>query len=90
MQILNSILKNIKEDAPVQEIRRGLRPTTPLSEVLFKYGIDVLAGSVVTEKDVVLRSVSEGTTFMQLKMKGGIRFVTIIKDYDNIVQKLAG
>jgi uncharacterized protein (DUF4213/DUF364 family) len=75
--------------------RRGsvkmlLGPTTPLSETLFEYGIDILAGSVVTEKDVVLRSVSEGATFMQLKKKGGIRFVSIIKDYDDISRRLSG
>jgi len=66
-----------------------LGPTTPLSETLFDYGIDVLAGSVVTQKEIVLRSVSEGASFMQLKKKGGVRFVTIIKDYDDIIRRLA-
>lgn len=66
-----------------------LGPSTPFSGVLFDYGIDILAGSVVTENDVVLRSVSEGASFMQIKKRGGIRFVTIIRDYDEIVRRLA-
>ncbi|MEN6373291.1 MAG: hypothetical protein ABFD75_00750 [Smithella sp.] len=48
----------------------------------------MLAGSIVTQKDPVLRSVSEGASFMQLKKKGVIRFVTIVRDYDDIVRRL--
>jgi uncharacterized protein (DUF4213/DUF364 family) len=88
--LINNTLPGILGLCRTGSIKMLLGPTTPLSEVLFEYGIDMLAGSVVTEKDVVLRSVSEGATFMQLKMKGGIRFVSIIKDYDDIVRRLAG
>jgi len=37
----------------------------------------------------VLRSVSEGTGFQQLKKNGGVQFVSIIRDYDDIVRRLA-
>jgi uncharacterized protein (DUF4213/DUF364 family) len=66
-----------------------LGPTTPLSEVLFDYGIDILAGSVVTDKETVLKSVSEGASFMQLKARGGVRFVSMVRDFDDIVRRLA-
>jgi len=65
MQILNNLINSIKEDAPVNDVRRGLNWTA------------------------VLKSVSEGASFMQIKKKGGIRFVTMIRDYDDIVRKLA-
>ncbi|OPY74547.1 MAG: hypothetical protein A4E64_02206 [Syntrophorhabdus sp. PtaU1.Bin058] len=88
--LLNNTLSGILGLCREGSVKMLLGPTTPLSGVLFDYGIDMLAGSVVTEKDRVLRSVSEGATFMQLKMRGGIRFVSMIKDYDDIVRRLAG
>jgi uncharacterized protein (DUF4213/DUF364 family) len=41
--------------------------TTPLSTVLFDYGIDSLSGTVVTRPDSVLDAVSQGATYRQLK-----------------------
>lgn len=87
--LLNNTLAGILALCRRDSVKMLLGPTTPLSETLFDYGIDVLAGSVVTQKEVVLRSVSEGASFMQLKKKGGVRFVTIIKDYDDIIRRLA-
>jgi uncharacterized protein (DUF4213/DUF364 family) len=86
--LLNGTLPGILGFCRKGSVKMLLGPTTPLSEVLFEYGIDMLAGSVVTEKDTVLRSLSEGANFMQLKKKGGIRFVSIIKDYDDIIRRL--
>jgi len=88
--LINNNLPGILELCRKGSVKMLLGPTTPLSDVLFEYGIDILAGSVVTEKDVVLRSVSEGASFMQLKKKGGIRFVSIIRDRDDIARRLAG
>jgi uncharacterized protein len=88
--LINHTLPGILGLCREGSIKMLLGPTTPFSEVLFEYGIDMLAGSVVTEKDVVLRSVSEGANFMQIKKRGGIRFVSIIKDYEDIVRRLAG
>jgi uncharacterized protein (DUF4213/DUF364 family) len=88
--LINKTLPGILGLCREGSVKMILGPTTPLSEVFFEYGIDMLAGSVVTEKDTVLRSVSEGATFMQLKMRGGIRFVSMIKDYDDIIRRLAG
>jgi uncharacterized protein (DUF4213/DUF364 family) len=50
--------------------------TTPLSSVLFDYGISAISGTLVTEPDSVLRGASQGATFRQLK---GIRLVTMTK-----------
>jgi uncharacterized protein (DUF4213/DUF364 family) len=48
--------------------------TAPLSPLLFDYGVDAVSGAKVTEPDVVLRYVSQGATFRQLK---GIRLLTM-------------
>jgi uncharacterized protein (DUF4213/DUF364 family) len=53
-----------------------LGPTTPLSPVLFDYGVDVVSGTVVVEPETVLRQVSQGATFRQME---GIRLLTMEK-----------
>jgi uncharacterized protein (DUF4213/DUF364 family) len=50
--------------------------TAPLSPVLFDYGIDAVAGTLVTDAEVVLRSVSQGATYRQIK---GVRRLTMRK-----------
>lgn len=51
-----------------------LGPTTPLSPVLFDYGVDMLAGVVVTDPPVALRHAAEGSIFRQMR---GVRLVTM-------------
>jgi uncharacterized protein (DUF4213/DUF364 family) len=51
-----------------------LGPTTPLSPVLFDYGVDVIAGTRVIDPAAVLRYASQGATFRQMK---GVRLLTM-------------
>jgi hypothetical protein len=88
--LINHTVEGILELCKKGSVKMLLGPTTPLTEVLFEYGIDMLSGSIVIEKDVVLRSISEGAGFMQVKKNGGIRFASMIKDYDDIIRRLAG
>jgi len=53
-----------------------LGPTTPLSPVLFDYGVDVISGTRVIEPETVLLYVSQGATFRQMK---GVRLLTMRK-----------
>jgi uncharacterized protein (DUF4213/DUF364 family) len=50
--------------------------STPLSPLLFDYGISALSGTRVIEPETVLRCVSQGATFRQLK---GVRRLTMQK-----------
>jgi hypothetical protein len=54
-----------------------LGPSTPLSPVLLETGVDVLSGTVVEDVGRVLRSISQGATFRQIKRMGGLRLVTM-------------
>jgi hypothetical protein len=51
-----------------------LGPSTPLSPVLFDYGVDVVSGTRVVDVDVALRCLSEGATFHQIR---GVRLLTM-------------
>lgn len=53
-----------------------LGPSTPLSPVLFDYGVDVLSGAVVTAIEPVLRTVSQGGDFRQVH-RAGVRLVNM-------------
>ena len=52
-------------------------PTTPLSPVLFDFGVDVLAGLEVVEPGKVIRSISEAATFPQIE---GVKRITMAKE----------
>jgi len=51
-----------------------LGPSTPLSPLLFDYGIDVISGTLVDDIERVLRGVSQGANFRQIS---GKRLVTM-------------
>jgi uncharacterized protein (DUF4213/DUF364 family) len=54
-----------------------LGPTTPMAPVLLDYGIDIISGSVVTDRGLALKYIGEGANFRQLKSSGCIRLVTM-------------
>lgn len=55
-------------------------PTSPLSPVLFDYGIDVIAGVKVVEAEKTICSISEGAIFSQVK---GVKLITMAKEGKN-------
>jgi uncharacterized protein (DUF4213/DUF364 family) len=53
-----------------------LGPTTPLTPLLFDYGIAALSGIKVADEDRVIRHVKEGATFQQIH-HAGVRLLTM-------------
>jgi uncharacterized protein (DUF4213/DUF364 family) len=53
-----------------------LGDTAPLSPVLFEHRVDAISGTRVVDPDLVMRCVSEGATYRQMK---GIRQLTMTK-----------
>jgi hypothetical protein len=51
-------------------------PTSPLSTILFDYGIDAICGSKIIDSDQLIRSISEGATFKEVT---GVRLFTLTK-----------
>jgi uncharacterized protein (DUF4213/DUF364 family) len=54
-----------------------LGPSTPLSPVLFDYGVDVIGGTRVVDAELALRCLSEGATFRQIE---GVRLLTLERE----------
>jgi uncharacterized protein len=63
-----------------KSLKMLLGPTTPMSDALLDYGVDIVSGSRVIDEMTALRSISEGATFRQLKRTGSIRLVSMAKD----------
>jgi uncharacterized protein len=55
-----------------------LGPTTPLTPLLYDYGIDILSGSVVEDIPNVLLMVSQGAGFRQIH-NAGVRLVNMMR-----------
>jgi uncharacterized protein (DUF4213/DUF364 family) len=51
-------------------------PTTPLTPFLFNYGISVLSGTAVVDKEAAFRCISQGATFREVR---GVRRITMAK-----------
>ena len=51
-------------------------PTSPLSPILFHYGIDAICGSKIIDPDRLIRTISEGATFKEVT---GVRLLTLSK-----------
>jgi uncharacterized protein (DUF4213/DUF364 family) len=54
-----------------------LGPTTPLTPLLFDYGIDALSGTKVVDEARVIRHVKEGATFQQIH-HAGVQLLTML------------
>jgi uncharacterized protein len=78
--LINHTLPGLLRLCPGNSIKMLLGPTTPMTEVLFDYGVDVISGSRVTDEEVVLRHISEGANFRQLKRGGGIALLSMVRD----------
>jgi len=55
-----------------------LGPTTPLTPLLFDYGIDALSGTKVVDETRVIHHVKEGATFQQIH-HAGVRLLTMTR-----------
>lgn len=76
MTLLNHTLEGLLKLCSPRARVIMLGPTTPLSPVMFDYGIHLLCGSVVSEIDAVLQAVRQGANFRQVH-KAGVRLVSM-------------
>jgi len=73
----NHTLEHLLEICQTKAYILMLGDTTPMSPVLFNYGIDAVCGVKVVNTKLVLNSVSQGANFRQIR---GIKLLTMFKD----------
>jgi uncharacterized protein (DUF4213/DUF364 family) len=56
-----------------------LGPSTPLSPVLFEYGVDIMSGARIVDEEAVLRTVGQGASFRQVE---GVKLLTFANEKD--------
>lgn len=75
--LINHTLPGILRLCKKGSLKMLLGPTTPMTPAFFDYGIDIVSGSVVMDKETALKYIGEGANFRQLKSSGCIRLVTM-------------
>ena len=57
-----------------------LGPSTPLSPVLFDFGVSIVSGTLVENPRATLMGVGQGISLHQLRQNGCVRFVTMKRE----------
>lgn len=78
MTMTNHTLEPLLELCPPESFVIVMGPTTPLSPVMFDFGVDVVCGAIVTEIGPVLEVLSQGGEFRQLH-RAGVKLVNLRK-----------
>ncbi len=77
--LINHTLLGLLKLCPQKSLKMLLGPTTPMTTLLFDYGIDIISGSFVVDEAAALKYISEGINFRQLKRTGSVKLVTLMK-----------
>ena len=72
--LINGTFDEVMGALPEDCFKVMLGPTTPLSPLLFEYGMDVVSGVIVSDVSRALQDVSEGASFRQIR---GVRRVSM-------------
>jgi uncharacterized protein (DUF4213/DUF364 family) len=75
--LVNHTLDSLLALCPSKATVMLLGPSTPLSPVLFDYGVNILSGTYVVDETAVLRTVGQGASFRQVQ---GARLLTFVHD----------
>jgi uncharacterized protein (DUF4213/DUF364 family) len=75
--ILNRTMEDLLKLCQPEATVMVLGPSTPLSPVLFDYGVDILSGTRVVDEAAVLRTVGQGASFRQVQ---GVKLLTFTKE----------
>jgi len=76
VSLLNHTLSDLLALRRTDALVLLMGPSTPMSPILYDWGVDILSGSEVTHIDAVRAALCQGAGFRQLH-KSGIRLVTL-------------
>jgi len=75
--LINDSLDMLLERVSSKAVTMMVGPSTPLSPVLFEYGFSYLCGTRVIDEAAVLKSISEGATFREVR---GVDLLTMKRE----------
>jgi uncharacterized protein (DUF4213/DUF364 family) len=75
--LINHTLDHLLTLCSPKAIVMVLGPSTPLSPILFDYGVDILSGTFVVNEAAVLRTVGQGAVFRQVE---GTKLLSFVRD----------
>lgn len=75
--LMNGTFENLARLFPSNSFVIMMGPSTPMSARLFDYGIDILAGSKVSDPQTLSRYITQGSTLHKVD---GLRRITIAKN----------
>ncbi len=78
MTLANHSLEKLLALCSPQALILLLGPSTPLTPLMYEYGIDLLSGSFVEQIEPVMRAVEQGANFRQVH-RAGVRLVTMCR-----------
>lgn len=75
--LINHTLEGLLPLCPRSSFTMLLGPTTPMTDVIFDHGIDMISGSLVIDQELALTCIKQGANFRQLKRSGAIKLLTM-------------
>lgn len=78
--LINHTLKGLLPLCPRSSFTMLLGPTTPMTNIIFDYGINMISGSLVIDQELALTCIKQGANFRQLKRSGAIKLLTMEKN----------
>ncbi len=75
--LLNGTFEALAKLFPPQALVVMLGPSTPLSPVLFDYGVNMLGGAVVTNPEAVFHYIGQGSSLHGVP---GVKRITLVKE----------
>lgn len=79
MAMVNHTIEGLLSLCGPQATVLVLGPSTPLSPVLYDYGVTMISGAIVTDIEPVLNTLSQAGNFRQIH-HAGVRLVTMTKE----------
>jgi uncharacterized protein len=77
--LINHTLDGLLALCPAQATVMLLGPSTPLSPILFDYGVNIISGTRVVDEAAVFRTVGQGASFRQVE---GVKLLTFIHEQE--------
>ncbi|HEX7555228.1 MAG TPA: DUF364 domain-containing protein [Leptolinea sp.] len=79
--LMNGTFENLSRLFPSNALIVMMGPSTPMSSVIFNYGVEILAGSKVTDSGALSRFIGQGSTLHKVD---GLKRITIARNLNEI------